>query len=139
MAENATMKIDIPGVDFRAMAQSAIAQRLTEALVGADDAIRKIVVAAMGTLVSENGRQSGYSYENKIPFVEWVAQDLVRAATKEVLEKKVERLRPAVEQAVEAALKKSIKPAAQALTENFIAHVKSGFGVTINVAFTQQS
>ena len=139
MAEAATMKIDIPGVDFGALARQAIAERLTEALVGADDAIRKIVVAAMALKVGGDGKVGNYSSMNDTPYVEWLAHDLVRQATRTVLAQKIETLRPAVERAVEEALRKSIKPAAQALATAFIASAKSSYSVEVGVTFKNRA
>ncbi len=79
----ASMKIDIPGVDFAGLARTAIAARLTEALVGADDAIRTIV---------GQGKIGPYSSDNTTPYVEWVAGELVRQAALQVLQTKVEAL-----------------------------------------------
>jgi len=137
--EAATMKIDIPGVDFGALARQAIAERLTESLVGADDAIRKIVVAAMQVKVGSDGKVGTYASHNDTPYVEWLAQDLVRQATRAVLARKVEALRPAIERAVEDALKSSLKAAAKALTEAFIASARNSYTVDVGVTFKERA
>ena len=134
MMADAKLNIDLPGVNFEQMAREAISVKLTEALIGSDDAIMKIVVAAMSQKVSERGHVSNSSYENKTPFVEWLAQDLIRGAALNVVKAKVETLRPAIEKAVEAALNKNTKSIARTLTESFISSCKSGYGVKIELA-----
>lgn len=133
MTNKASLNIEMPGVDFAGMAREAIAAKLTEALVGADDAIVKIVASALTTKVNERGNVDNYSYNNKTPFAEWLAEDLIRSATKEVLAKKVEALRPAIEQQVEKALQKNTKSIAVSLTESFIRNAAAGYGVVINM------
>lgn len=132
----ASMKIDLPGVNFEQMAREAIAAHLTEAMVGADETIKKIVVAAMSQKVNEKGQRDNYDYNNKHSFVEWMAQDLIRQATLDVLKTKVEALRPAIERAVEGELKRSVKAAAKALTESFISTARHGYGITVDLGVT---
>ena len=83
MGDKASLNIEMPGVDFAGLAREAIAAKLTNALVGADDAIVKIVASAMERKVDGRGNVSGYNYENKTPYVEWLAEDLIRSATLE--------------------------------------------------------
>ena len=129
----ASLNIEMPGVDFAGMAREAIAAKLTEAMIGSDDAIAKIVATAMGQKVNDRGQVDSYSYNNKTAFVEWLAQDLMREATKQVLMAKVASLRPAIEAHVEKALAKNTKSIATALTESFIRQAANGYGVTINM------
>ncbi len=134
----ASMKIDIPGVDFAGLARTAIAARLTEALVGADDAIRKIVGAALTQKVNGQGKIGQYGSDNTTPYVEWAAGELVRQAALQVLQTKVEALRPAIERAVEAALRHNTKAIAQALTGAFITASKDHYAVSVHVSFGER-
>jgi hypothetical protein len=128
------LNIELPGVDFAGLAREAIAAKLVEAMVGADDAIRKIVAAALAQKVTERGVvDTRYNYENKTPFVEWLLQDLVRAATLEIIKAKVDKLRPSIEAEVERQLLKQGKPIAKLVCEQFLAQAKSGYGVKIDV------
>lgn len=129
----ASLNIEMPGVDFGAMAREAIAAKLTESMMGADDMINKIVVAALTQKVNENGRVGQYSSENKTAFVEWVAQDLIREATKAVLKDRTEKLRPALEKQIEKELTKNTKSIAASLTNAFIKQAAAGYGVVINM------
>lgn len=132
MAES-TLRVDVPGFDAGQIAREAIAIKLSEALIGSDDAIRKIVISAMETKVSEKGSHSSYSYENKIPYVEWLARDLIQAATKQVLQNRVDAMRPALEALIEKQLAKNAKSIAASLTETFIRNTKAGYGININL------
>ncbi|TGP34042.1 hypothetical protein EN875_012390 [Mesorhizobium sp. M2D.F.Ca.ET.232.01.1.1] len=123
----------MPGVDFGEMARQAISAKLTEALVGADDAIIKIVATAMATKVNDHGNVSSSSYDNKTPYAEWLAGSLIREATKSVMAAKVAQLRPAIEAQVEKALTKNTRSIAVSLTDNFIKQAAAGYGVVINM------
>lgn len=126
------LAVEIPGVDFTELARQTIAVHLTEALIGNDEAIRKIVVAALAHKVNERG-VVGQSYENRTPFVEWLAQDLIRSATLDVLRTKVEQLRPAIEAAVETELKHSTTEIAKVLTESFIRLAGSQYAIKLDL------
>lgn len=129
----ASLNIEMPGVDFAGMAREAIAAKLTESLIGADDAIIKIVAAAMTQKVNEHGNVGNYSSENKIPYAEWIAQDLIRKSVKQVLADRVEKLRPVLEAQIETQLKKNTKSIAASLTNKFIEQATNGYGVVINM------
>ena len=65
-------------------------------------------IAAMTAKVNDRG-QIGQSYDNKTPFVEWVAQDLIRAAAIEAIKARVEALRLSLEAIIEKQLAKNAK------------------------------
>jgi hypothetical protein len=132
MAQNANLKIDIPGVDFEQMAREAIACKLNEALLGADDVVTKIVTAALTQKVNDKG-VVGSSYENKIAYVEWLAHDMIRQATLEVMKAKAEEMKPALAKAIEAELKRGIKTTAKALTDAFATQASCGWAVKVDV------
>lgn len=132
-AKKASLNIEMPGVDFAGMAREAIAAKLTEAMIGSDDAIVKIVAAALTTKVNNYGNVSSSKWENNTPYAEWLAGDLIRAATKAVMAEKVAALRPAIEAQVEKALTKNTKSIAVSLTDTFIKQASSGYGVIINM------
>ncbi len=128
-----SLSIEMPGVDFAGLAREAIAANLTKALVGADATIVQIVVAAMERKVESNGNPSSYAYSYGVPYVQWLAEDLVRGATKAALQERVDKLRPAIQAQVERQLAKSAKSIAVALTESFIKSATNGYGVNINL------
>ena len=135
MAEpsKSSLNIEMPGVDFAGMAREAIAAKLTEALLGADKAIISVVVAAMEQKVEGNGQPARYNDSRSPSYVEWLAQDLIRAATKSALADRVERLRPAIEAQIEKQLAKNTKSIAASLTEAFIKQATAGYGVNVNL------
>lgn len=134
MADAPSMKIDLPGVDFTQLARQTIAAKLTESMLGSEDVIQKIVIAAMSRKVTERGVVSQYDYENRHSFVEWLAQDMMRTVVVDVLRAKVEALRPVIEKQVEVALRRDVKSIANALTESFIGNAKSAYGVTVSLS-----
>lgn len=133
MSGKANLQIEMPGVDFAGMAREAIAAKLTESMIGAEDMISKIVVTALTQKVNERGAVDQYQSYNKIPFVEWVAQDLIREATKSVIKNRVEKLRPVLEKQIEKELTKNTKSIAISLTEAFMKHAANGYGIVINM------
>ena len=133
MSQKASLNIEMPGVDFAGMAREAIAAKLTEALIGADQAITRLVVAAMEQKVEGNGQPSRYPDSRNHSYVEWLAQDLIRAATKQALADRVEQLRPALEKQIEAQLSKNTKSIAASLTQAFIKQASGGYGVNISL------
>jgi hypothetical protein len=128
--------IELPGVDFAALAKEVISVKLTEALATSDDGIKKIVHAALGVRVlEETGNTPRYSSDKTVPWVEYVAADMVRAATKEVLKAKVESLMPTIQKAVEAELKRSSKTIAHALVGAFTESCKNGYRLSVQMQY----
>lgn len=129
-----SLKIDLPGIDFTAMARDTIAAKLTESLTGADETIRRIVIAAMDTKVEGNGQPARYADQRNMSFVEWLAQDLIREATKQALKDRVEKLRPVLEGIIEKQLMKNAGSIATSLTNKFIEQATNGYGVIVNLS-----
>lgn len=126
------VSVSIPGVDFGAMARAAIAERLTAAMVGADDAIRAIVGAALVRKVNERGEE-GRGYDEKMPYIEWLAADLIRKVTKEVLQAKAEALRPVIAAVIEAELKRNAKALARTLVNGWVESCNTGYRVSVAI------
>ena len=135
----ASLSLELPGVDFQQMAREAIAGKLVEALTGADDVVGKIVVAAMSQKVSQHGTHSDYDYENKTPFIEWMAQDLIRGAALEALRTKVEAMKPVIVAAIEKQIKKDTKSIAKALAEGFVSNAKSAHTFSFKVEMKEHT
>lgn len=131
--EKASLNIEMPGVDFAGLAREAIAAKLTQALVGEDATIIKIVAAAMERKVESNGSASSYSASYGIPYVQWMAEQLIRDATKAALAERIERLRPALQAQIERQLTKNVKSIAASLTDAFAKQASAGYGVVINL------
>ena len=128
--------IEIPGVDFGAIAREVIAVKLTESLATSPEGVKSIVQAALGVKVqAENGQPPRYSSDTTVPWVEYVAADMIRSATKDVLKEHVESIKPHIQKAVEAALKKNTTTIAVALVDAFAAEAKSGFRLSVSMAF----
>ena len=128
--------IEIPGVDFGALAKEVISVKLTEALATSENGIQKIVHAALGVRVqAENGQPPRYSSDVTVPWVEYVAADMVRRATKEVLQTRVEALKPAIEKAIEAEIKRSTKTIAKALVGAFTESASNGYRLSIAMTY----
>lgn len=133
---NEPATIQIPGVNFEALAQQVIAAKVTEALTtGSREAVQNLVVAALTRKVTENGSEPRYSYDAKVPWVEYVAGDLIQKATKEVLAERIEEMKPAIRKMVEAELKRNTKSIASALVDSYAAEAKNGYRLSVAVQF----
>ena len=93
------------------------------------------MATALTQKVNQEGQRPTYAQQTDISFIEWVAGDLIRQAARRALDTKVEALRPAIERAVEEALRASIKPAAKALTQTFIDAAKNRYSMVVNLTF----
>lgn len=112
-------EIQIPGVDFGKLAQEAIAHQITKALTGVDDHVNAMIAEALSRKVDNEGKLSNRGYGVEIPFMQWVAEDLVRAAVRKALTAKIEEMRPEIEAAVAKALKSTSGDLAKAMVKAF--------------------
>ena len=127
--------IQLPGVDFNAMAREVIAAKLTEAMTQSPEAIQRIVIGALSVKVDSEGKV-GRGYSSDISFVEWVAHDAIRRVVLDTVKAKAEALRSALEKAVEAELKRSTKAAAKALTDTFVKAASNGYAFNFGIDVT---
>lgn len=131
--ETAAMQIQIPGVDFGGMAQQAIAAKLTEALVGADDVIRRIVAQAIATKVNDKGEVDRHDSYNRTPMIEWLAQDMIRKAVLATLQSRIAAMQPEIEKAIEVEMKRTTKTIAKALATAFVERSKNQYGLSAEI------
>lgn len=126
--------IEIPGVDFNALAREAIAHQITRALVGADAAVNQIVVEALTRRVGTDGQISKYSSDNVVPYVQWIAEDLIRKSVKVAVQAKIEEMKPQIEAAVLRGLKAQSGTVAKMLTDGFVEQAgKSQYAISVTV------
>lgn len=129
---NNKVEIGIPGVDFAQMAREAIAGQLTQAMAATPAMIQRIVASALTQKVDTEGRvRNGYG--NDKSFIEWVTEDLIRTAVIEMFKVRVEELRPDIERAVTAEMKRSAPAIAEALVASYAENV--GHSWTTQVSF----
>jgi hypothetical protein len=130
--------IEIPGVDFGAIAREVVAIKLTESLATSPDGIKAIVLAALGQKVKADNGQEPRSYDtNTVSWVEYVAADMIRSATKEVLADQVEKMRPRLVKAVEEALKKNTTTIAASLVDTYANEAKNGYRLFVSMQFAK--
>ena len=128
--------IEIPGVDFAELARQVIAVKLTEALSLSPEGMQQLVLSAMTHKVrSEDGQQPRYHGEHTVTWVEYVAGDLIRKATKEALAEKVDEMRPKIKAAVEAQLKRQTSTIAAALVDTYAQEAKNGYRLSVSMQF----
>jgi len=136
----AAAQIQIPGVDFEELAKQVVAVKVTEALAaGSQEAVQKLVLAALTKQVNPSNGQEPRHYESKVSCVEYVAGDLIRAATKEVLAERVEEMKPAIKKMVEAELKRNTKSIASALVDAYAAEAKHGYRLSVALQFNRDN
>ena len=132
MAE-ATNSVQIPGVDFAELARVAISAQITKAMLGTETILGGIVASALTAKVGSEGVPSNYASENKYAFAEWVAHDLIRKATVEVLKEKIGSMRPALEKEIEAALRRSLRGTAKAMVDCFVKQAQGSYRLSVNI------
>jgi hypothetical protein len=132
-------EIQIPGVDFGKLAQEAIAHQITKAMVGADAFVNTTIAEALSRKVDTEGKPSSRGYGVEMPFVQWVAEDLVRAAVRKAIALKVEEMRPTIEQSVAKALRAQAGTIAQGMVEAMTANVKETGRWGMNVEFVRRA
>lgn len=135
--ETQTAQLVIPNIDFVGMARALIAEKLTEALIGAPDMINKIVVGALTEKVDRDGNVSRHSFDNKYTFIELTLHKLLRAAVRDVVVARIDAMRPQIEDIVAQQLEGSHTEIAKFLASSFRADLKgmSIAGVPINITF----
>ncbi len=132
-------EIQIPGVDFGKLAQEAIAHQITKAMVGADAFVNTTIAEALSRKVDTEGKLSTRGYGVEMPFVQWVAEDLVRSAVRKAIAAKVEEMRPTIEQSVAKALRAQAGTIAQGMVEAMTANVKEVGRWGMNVEFVRRA
>lgn len=132
-------EIQIPGVDFGKLAQEAIAHQITKAMVGADAFVNTTIAEALSRKVDTEGKPSSRGYGVEMPFVQWVAEDLVRSAVRKAIALKVEEMRPTIEQSVAKALRAQAGTIAQGMVEAMTANVKETGRWGMNVEFVRRA
>lgn len=131
--------ITVPGVDFAEMARAVVAAKIAEGLaVGNQEAVQSLVMAALTTQVTREHGNKPQSYErDTVSWVEYVAGDLIRTETKKALADHVNELRPAIQKAVAAELKRNTNGIAKALVSAYAAEAASGYRVKVSMQFEQ--
>lgn len=136
--DNGKLEIGIPGVDFAQMAREAIAGQLTQAMAATPEMIQRIVAAALTQKVDSEGRaRSGYGSDKS--FIEWVTEDIVRKAVIEMFKVRVEELRPEIERAVAAEMKRSAPAIAKALVASYAENVSHSWTTQVNFSVSPRS
>lgn len=131
-------EIQIPGVDFTALAREAIAHQVTKALVGSEAFVTTTIAEALARKVDSEGKYTNNRGYNELPFVQWVAEDLVRAAVRKAIAAKIDEMRPEIESAVSKALRAQAGVMAKSMVEAMTANMKDGGRWGVNVEFTRQ-
>lgn len=136
--KNSKVEIGIPGVDFAQMAREAIAGQLTQAMAATPEMIQRIVAAALTQKVDSEGKaRSGYNSDKS--FIEWVTEDMIRKAVIEMFAARVNALRPEIERAVAAEMKRSAPAIAKALVAAYAENVGHSWTTAVNFQITPRN
>lgn len=128
------VSVELPGVDFGALARQVIAVEVSKALSIPEVALNNLVMATLMEKVGSDGKPSHYS--DAKTFIEWAARSAIREAVLSVLKTRMADLKPQLEKAIEADLKKNAKGVAMLMSENFIkqtAHA-TAYGFELHIA-----
>jgi hypothetical protein len=123
--------VNIPKDLLEPIIRQHIAAGVVAAIGDPATLIRAVVERACKEKVNSEGKKSQFEYDNKYDFVEAIAGQAIRAATKKAVLAYVEEQRPAIEAAVVAHLKRSTSKFAKALVDGMIASTHQRCDVTV--------
>jgi hypothetical protein len=131
--EMASLKIDqsiVTGVVEKTIQEAVIAQ-----LKDPDALIREIVRRALSVKVDSDGKPSSYS--SSISFLDYAAQESIRAATRKILDKFMEDNSDKLRKAIRAELNKPerAKSIAKAFADEAEKAISCGWNFTCNISF----
>ena len=119
MAETTNkVSMELPGVDFGAIAKQVIAVEVSKALAMPEQALNALVAAAMMEKVGSDGKPSHYN--DAKTYVEWAARSAIRGAVLDIINKKIETMKPRLAELIEASLKRNAKAIAITLSDDFV-------------------
>lgn len=114
-----------------------IREAVSASILGVIGDGQQVVVAAVESALSEqvgpNGTRSGYSYENKHPFVEVLAKNAIQKVALETVNRMAEELRPQIETAVKSHLQKQHSKLAKTLVDGMVRSLSSQWSVKLSV------
>lgn len=113
--------------------------KIQAAIVGAlgdgADLIKGAVAKALEYKVDRDGKISSYSGDNKYPYLEVIAERLIREATRKALEMWIAENQPKIEAELKKALAKSGSKLAAAFANGLLESVKSSCSHRVEVTF----
>lgn len=90
--------------------ETQVREALINALGGQDRLIAEMVDHTLQLKVNGEGKVGKYSSENKTPFIEWLARDAIRSATKAALKTYMDKHKHVLEAEIERQIVASTGP-----------------------------
>ena len=134
MSNEGKVSVELPGVDFAALARQVIALEVSKALSLPKEAVNNLVAAAMQEKVDEQGKPSRYG-DGKT-FIEWAARSAIRDAVLDVIKTRVESMRPKIAELIEAQLRKNAKAMSVIFTDGFLAQAARANAYNFKLSIT---
>jgi hypothetical protein len=110
---------------------AAIASQLGDPAV----LIEKLVANALAQKVNDNGNVSRSSYENRTPFLEYVAGDFIRNAAKEALKEFFAENKDQIKEAVKKEVIGSSSKLAEVFVAGLLGSMEASYYSKINISF----
>ena len=112
------VSMELPGVDFAALARQVIAVEVSKVLSVPEASLNAMVIAALQQKVGDDGKPSNYNHNRT--YVEWAAMNAIRGAVLSLLNARVEAMKPKLAELIEASLKRSAKAISITLSDDFV-------------------
>lgn len=113
--------------------KSAIAIQLGKA----PNLIENVVALAMRQRVSENGKVSDYSYENKHDFVDVLCRNAIKEVAVQAVKEFVEEKRPEIMKAVKSTLQKQQSEMTKTFIDQIQKALAANFYISCNLAIKE--
>lgn len=131
--ENKTATMNLPMDLIQPAINAHVAQAITQALGGAEQVVGTLVNQVMTRKVDHNGNAS--TYHDSKPWIQWIAEDLVKNAIRSGLQELIEQRKEDIKQAIAKAMKdgKSAfhKKILTAAVDGLASSMSSGYRVNI--------
>lgn len=114
--------------------EAKIAAAVCEAMQGQEAFLQAIVARVLNQKVNEEGKVDSYLRSDSPKYVQWLAEQAIKEATKKAVLEWIERDRPKIVKAVELALRKDTSKIAQTLVDYF-AGQSPDYRMVANISF----
>lgn len=129
--ENSKIAVELPGVDFAEMAKQAIAGQLISAMTATPAMIQAIVAKALTQTVDTEGKPRSGGYSSDKPYVQWVAEDMIRKCALDAMLVEFEKMKPEIEKAVKSEIRKSAPAIAKAVCAAYLNADQTRYHTTV--------
>ena len=127
------VSVNVPSDVIRPVIQAHVEAAIIAALGDQSELVAKAVSVILGSRVDEHGKPSSYS--DAVPYMTWLARNMVREAATEAMKAWIASHKPQLEKALLAAMKASMGRTARALCDSIGRTAAEHWRVKVDVTF----